>query len=106
MPVFTTEVRRMRGTVERHVAAGSEVQAKLTASRAGAEALPLRTVRCPNCGFFLLNVYGQDHYYLQVKCQKCKFSETIDTALFRTMSKRRQKRLQAYCEEIGKALQR
>jgi hypothetical protein len=51
-------------------------------------------------------VFGQDHYYLQVKCQKCKFSETIDTALFHTMSKRRQKRLQAYCEEIGKALQR
>ena len=55
--------------------------------------MSLRTIRCPNCGFFLLNVFGQDHYYLQVKCQKCKFSETIDTALFRTMSKRRQKRL-------------
>ena len=50
--------------------------------------------------------YGQDHYYIQVKCQKCKFSDTIDTALFRTMGKRQQKRLQAYCEEIGKAFQR
>ena len=106
MPVFTTEVRPMRAAVERHVAAGSDVQAKLAVSRAGAEALPIRTIRCPSCGFHLLNVYGQDHYFLQVKCQKCKFSETIDTALFRTMSKRRQKRLQAYCEEIGKALKR
>ena len=106
MPVFTMEVRPMRAAAERHVAGGSDVQAKLAASRAGAEALPIRTIRCPSCGFYLLNVYGQDHCFLQVKCQKCKFSETIDTALFRTMSKRRQKRLQAYCEEIGKALQR
>ena len=106
MPVFTMEVRPMRAAVERHVAAGSDVQAKLAASREGAGVMPIRTIRCPNCGFFLLNVFGQDHYYHQVKCQKCKFSETIDTALFRTMSKRRQKRLQAYCEEIGKALQR
>ena len=96
----------MRAAAERHVAGGSDVQAKLAASRAGAEAMPIRTIRCPRWGFHLLYVYGQDHYFLQVKCQKCKFSETIDTALFRTMSKRRQKRLQAYCEEIGKALQR
>ena len=52
------------------------------------------------------SVYGQDHYYIQVKCQKCKFAETIDTALFRTMGKQQQKRLKAYCEEIGKKLQR
>ena len=57
----------MRAAVERHVAAGSDVQAKLTASREGAGAMPIRTIRCPSCGFHLLNVYGQDHYFLQVK---------------------------------------
>ena len=49
----------------------------------------LRTVRCPNCGFYLLDVCGKDHYYVRVKCRKCKFDEVIDTALFRTMGRRR-----------------
>ena len=56
MPVFTMVVRPMRAAVERHVAAGSDVQAKLAASREGAGAMPIRTIRCPNCGFFLLIV--------------------------------------------------
>ena len=96
----------MSAVIEQRLRSKVDVQERLAASRAGAEAMVLRTIRCPCCGFHLLNVYGKDHYYIQVKCQKCKFSDTIDTALFRTMSKRRQKRLQAYCEEIGKALQR
>ena len=86
----------MPAVIERHLKVKPDVQERLAASKAGAEAKALRTIRCPNCGFYLLNVYGQ----------KCKFSETIDTALFRTMGRKQQKRLQAYCEEIGKKLQR
>ena len=96
----------MPAVIERHLRTKPDVQERLAASRAGAETMVLRTIRCPCCGFHLLNVYGQDHYYIQVKCQKCKFSDTIDTALFRTMGKRQETRLQAYCEEIGKAFQR
>ncbi len=96
----------MPAVIERHISAGPEVQQKLKASRTGAESKQLRTIRCPMCGFYLLDVYGRDHYYLRVKCRKCKFDETIDTALFRTMTRRKQKQLKAYCEEIGKALQR
>lgn len=64
--------------------ADPETERKLARSRAGAEKLQLRTVRCPRCGFYLLDVYGRDHCYVRVKCRKCKFSDTIDTALFRT----------------------
>lgn len=42
-------------------------------------------------GFYLLDVYGTDHCYIRVKCRKCKFDETIDTALFRTIRHRRRK---------------
>ena len=38
---------------------------------------------------FTLDVYGHDHYYIRVKCRKCKFDELIDTALFRTLGRRR-----------------
>ncbi len=79
--------------IERNLKSNPNVQERLAASRTGAEAKVLRTIRCPSCGFYLLSVYGQDHYYIQVKCQKCKFAETIDTALFRTIGKRQQKRL-------------
>ena len=72
-----------------------EVAEKLTRSRQAAEGLPLRTIRCPNCGFYLLNVYGTGHYLLEIKCNKCKFHQTIDTALFRTMRPRRQQRFRA-----------
>ena len=85
----------MPAVIERHVTAGPDVQVKLAASRAGVQTRQIRTIRCPSCGFYLLDVYGHDHYYIRVKCRKCKFEETIDTALFRTLSKRGKNRLQA-----------
>ena len=85
----------MPAVIERHVTAGPDVQVKLAASRAGIQTRQIRTIRCPSCGFYLLDVYGHDHYYIRVKCRKCKFEETIDTALFRTLSKRGKNRLQA-----------
>jgi len=36
-----------------------------------------------------------DHYLVRVKCRKCKFDDTIDTALFRTMSRRGRYRFRA-----------
>ena len=89
----------MRAAVERHVAAGSDVQAKLAASREGAGAMPIRTIRCPNCGFFLLNVFGQDHYYLQVKCQKCKFDGPLDPRYFRRMKAYRNYLSSRHCKK-------
>ena len=50
-----------------------------------AKGIRLRMIRCPRCGFYLLDVYGYNHYLVRVKCRKCKFNETIDTALYRTM---------------------
>lgn len=64
---------------------GEETAFKLEESKKAAEDLALRNIRCPSCGFHLLNVYGRGHYLLQIKCQKCKFSDVIDTALFRTI---------------------
>ena len=61
------------------------LQEKLAESRAGAEKLELREIKCPNCGFYLLDVYGRDHHYTRAKCRKCKFNDVIDTALFRTI---------------------
>ena len=97
MQDFGTEVIRMPAVIERHVTAGPDLQQKLEASKAGAAGEPLRTIRCPSCGFYLLDVYGHDHYYIRVKCRKCKFDETIDTALFRTM-----KRHKRYCHLINR----
>ena len=94
---FDTEVIRMPAVIERHVTAGPDLQQKLEASRAGAAGEPLRTIRCPSCGFYLLDVYGHDHYYIRVKCRKCKFDETIDTALFRTIKRHRR-----YCHLINR----
>jgi len=82
----------MRTTTGRHKAPGQELEKKLAASRAGTRGELLRAVRCPVCGFYLLDVYGHDHYYIRVKCRKCKFDETIDTALFRTVRQRRRTR--------------
>ena len=45
----------------------------------------------------MLDVYGHEHYLIRVKCRKCKFDETIDTALFRTM---RHRRLELYQKRI------
>ncbi len=61
-----------------------ETRRRLELSEAGARGRTLRTVRCPVCGFRLLEVYGTEHSYVRVKCRKCKFCDTIDTALFRT----------------------
>ena len=79
----------MPAVIERHVIAGPDLQDKLEASREGIQSEQIRTIRCPSCGFYLLDVYGHDHYYIRVKCRKCKFDELIDTALFRTLGRRR-----------------
>ena len=63
-------------------------QWKLDQSRALAETMILREIKCPNCGFHLLYVYGREHVVTRVKCRKCKFNEPIDTALFRTIRSR------------------
>ena len=65
-----------------------EIVNKLEFSRRQAERLVKREIKCPNCGFHLLEVYGTDHHITRVKCQKCKFNELIDTAMFRTMRTR------------------
>ena len=74
----------LQETIERYSKPFPDLQEKLARSRAEAEKLELRQVKCPNCGFYLLDVYGRDHHYTRVKCRKCKFNEVIDTALFRT----------------------
>lgn len=60
---------------------------KLELSRQQAETLVKRDIKCPNCGFYMLEVYGTDHHITRAKCQKCKFNELIDTAMFRTIRK-------------------
>ena len=102
MQGFVTEVIRMQTVIERHVTAGPELQQKLEVSRAGAAGEPLRSIRCPSCGFYLLDVYGHGHYYIRVKCRKCKFDETIDTALFRTMRQRQRIRLRSYRDSLSR----
>ena len=92
----------MQQVIERHVTAGPELQKKLEASRAGAAGEPLRTIRCPSCGFYLLDVYGHGHYFIRVKCRKCKFDDTIDTALFRTMKQRQRIRLKHYRDGLSR----
>ena len=66
----------------------SETILKLERSRRQAEKLVKREIKCPSCGFYLLEVYGTDHHITRVKCQKCKFNELIDTAMFRTIKKK------------------
>ena len=92
----------MQQVIERHVTAGPELEQKLAASRAGAKGEPLRTIRCPSCGFYLLDVYGYGHYFIRVKCRKCKFDDTIDTALFRTMKQRQRIRLKHYRDGLSR----
>lgn len=96
----------MQKALERHVITGPELQEKLEMSKAGAQAQPIRTVKCPVCGFYLLDVSGRDHYYIRVKCRKCKFDEIIDTALFRTMKTNQKKRLLSYSRRLSEELQR
>lgn len=66
-----------------------EVMNKLALSQLAAEKLIKREIKCPVCGFYLMDVYGRDHHITRVKCRKCKFNEVIDTALFRTVKPRR-----------------
>ena len=92
----------MPAVIERHVIAGPELQDKLAESRAGIRIEHIRTIRCPSCGFYLLDVYGHGHYFIRVKCRKCKFDDTIDTALFRTIKQRQRNRLKHYRDGLSR----
>ena len=78
----------MQTTIERYSKPVPDLQERLAQSRAGAEKLELREIKCPNCGFYLLDVYGRDHHYTQVKCRKCKLEEPLNLAYFRRIKKR------------------
>ena len=82
----------MQGAIERRPITAPEVLVKLEESKKLAQNKQLRAIRCPCCGFYLLDVYGRDHYLIRVKCRKCKFDETIDTALFRTVNRKKRRR--------------
>ena len=79
---------------------------KLKDSRERAEGRIMRGIRCPHCGYYLLDVYGRGHYLLRIKCHKCKYTETIDTALFRTMRSAREKRMRYYQKRYEEAIKR
>ncbi|MBQ6116341.1 MAG: hypothetical protein IJL08_03345 [Oscillospiraceae bacterium] len=79
----------MQRIIEWRTPAGSELKQKLAKSRSAVQHRQPRTIRCPSCGFYLLDIYGREHCYIRVKCRKCKFDETIDTALFRTVKGRK-----------------
>lgn len=71
----------------------AETVRKLEYSRLQAEKLIRREIKCPNCGYYLLEEYGTDHHVTRVKCRKCKFNEIIDTAMFRTLKKQTRYRI-------------
>ncbi len=66
-----------------------DVQEKINTARKQSETLELRNVKCPVCGYKILEVFGYGHYIMKIKCQKCKFNDVVDVACFRTMKARR-----------------
>ncbi len=67
-----------------------ETWAKILSSREEAAAMALRELKCPICGYKLFGVYGHTGY-VNVKCQKCKFTGPLNLAYFH-----RQKRSYRY----------
>ena len=92
----------MQNTLEKRILSGPDLEYRLEQSRKATEGKALRTIRCPGCGFYLLDVEDYEHYIVRVKCRKCKFNDVIDTAFFRTMKKKQLNRLKKYSEELGK----
>ena len=76
----------MQAVIERYTNTHPDLQHKLEHSRKLAEARQLRTIRCPRCGFYMLDVYGFDHYLVRVKCRKCKLEEPLNLAYFRRIN--------------------
>ena len=58
-----------------------ETWAKILSSREEAAAMALRELKCPICGYKLFGVYGHTGY-VNVKCQKCKFTGPLNLAYF------------------------
>ena len=80
----------MRRTVclDKYGTMDPDLLACLEESKKMAEGEELRLIKCPQCGFILMKVIGRNHVIVKVKCQKCKFCEVMDIALFRTVKRR------------------
>lgn len=63
----------------------SDILRKLDICRNQAAHIPKRQIHCPQCGYLLVEVYGTDHHLTNLKCQRCKWTGVLDTAMFRTM---------------------
>ena len=58
-----------------------ETWEKILSSQKEAAALALRDLKCPICGYKLFGVYGHTGF-VNVKCQKCKFTGPLNLAYF------------------------
>ncbi len=71
---------------QRYSPPSPETWEKILSSREEAEALALRELKCPICGYRLVGVYGHSGY-IRVKCRKCKFEGPLNLAYFHTVRK-------------------
>ena len=60
-----------------------EVKEKIFRSRQDTERRERKVINCPVCGIRLLELYSSERPIVQVKCQKCKFEQPLNTAYFR-----------------------
>lgn len=90
----------MQEIIKRQSKSVTDLEQKLEQSRQFADTKQFRTIRCPKCGFHMLEIGGYEHVAIYVKCRKCKFTDYIDTALFRTIRKGGRKPLTA-CKWIS-----
>lgn len=96
--------RELQSNDCRYILLPSEVQEKLDFSRKQSETLEMRDVKCPVCGFKVLEVFGHEHQIMRVKCRKCKFNDIMDIALFRTMKVRSKNELKSWQNKKKKPL--
>ncbi len=63
----------------------SEVRRKLQLSKQETEALTLRDINCPFCGYLVARVFSDAAGHKMVFCKKCKEEYPVNLGYFRRM---------------------
>ena len=74
----------MNNRVDKYGTISAAMEELLNRSRDSVGDKELRNVKCPRCGFKLMQVYGHADIPVEIRCGKCKYTDIINLAFFRT----------------------
>ena len=101
LSIAESEGEMNRKPFDRYGTIPADLQALLDKSKDSVGDRTRRSIKCPQCGYVIMIVYGHSDIPILAHCKKCKFEDIINLGYFRTIRKRKKN-----CPQGGNLIRR